>query len=150
MNDTFYIRPFEPEDWNNIDLRQWERDNVNKESVFAVSTYGILFTVFGDGEIIALMGFYEKWKGVFEVLIFPSNNTPKHPAYYVRKVRSLLDTIAKSHGMRRQQAYARACDEDDKWMKVLGFKCEGTLKEFTARREDCRMWVRFNEVEVNP
>lgn len=144
MNDSFYIRPFIPSDWQDIDLRQWERENINFDSVLAISGYGTLFTVFGDGVILAIMGFWKKWEGVYEVYVYPSNTTPRYPVYYVKRVKSLLKTIAASHNMRRQQAISLASERNDRWMKALGFECEGTMRQFTERREDCKMWARFN------
>jgi len=141
----FEVAPFIPQDWQEIDLRQWERENINVESVYAVSSYGQLFTVRQDGRILALMGFWQKWDGVWEVYVYPSIHTPKYPVFYVKRVRNLLRTIARSHNMRRQQTISLADESTDRWMKALGFECEGTLKEFTPKREDCRMWARFNE-----
>lgn len=148
MNKTidFHAEPFIPEHWFQIELRQWERDNINPMSVAAIADYGMLFTLFLDGDILAIVGFYEKWEGVFEVYVYPSIHTPRYPVFYVKKIRRYLGTIAKSHKMRRQQTYSLADDATDRWMRALGFQCEGTCREFTARREDVRMWVRFNEV----
>lgn len=145
MND-FYVTPFIPEHWQQIELRQWERDNINVESVYAVSSYGTLFTMFKGDTILALLGFWCKWEGVYEVYVYPSIHTPKYATFYVKRIRNLLRTIAKSHGMRRQQTISLADAHTDRWMRALGFDCEGTMRQFTARKEDCRMWVRFNEV----
>lgn len=145
--NNIYVRPFEPDDWAAIELRQWERENISVDSVFAISSYGQLFTVFIGDTILALFGFWKKWEGVYEVYVYPSTHTNSRPIFYVRWVRRLLDTIAKSHRMRRQETTSLADEQTDRWMRALGFECEGTKRQFTAKREDCRMWVRFNEVE---
>lgn len=146
MTINFHTDTFRPSDWQEIQLRQWERDNINPDSVLALSSYGQLFTLYLDNDILAIVGFWEKWEGVFEVYVYPSIHTNRFPIFYVKRIRRFLNMIAQSHRMRRQQTISLAEDATDRWMRLLGFECEGTLRAFTARHEDCRMWVRFNEV----
>jgi len=139
---------FNPTHWQDIELRAWERENINYESVLAVSSYGQLFTMIVDDKILAIVGYWQKWEGVFEVYVYPSIHVKDYPVFYVRRIRRYLKQIAQTFRMRRQQTISLADDETDKWMKAVGFECEGTLKAFTRGGEDCRMWVRFNEVEL--
>lgn len=128
-----------------IELQPWERDHMNHKVVTKLAEVGMLWTLKMDGDILAIVGFFEHWQGVFEVIVFPSVHTHKAPVFYVKKIRHYLNIIAQSFGMRRQQTVSTATPEQDRWMRLLGFELEGTLKAYTVEGLDCKQWARFPE-----
>lgn len=95
-----------------------------------------------DGRVITLMGCFPLWDGVWEVWQIPSVYVLKYAKEYCKTIRGLLDGAAKRINIWRMQSHSPADELHDRWMKFVGFECEGTLKEYSRFKDDYRLWVR--------
>lgn len=136
-------KPFQPMDLHLIDLQEWERDHMDFDQVKRISAVGMMWSIYDGDLIIAITGFVKHWDGVYEVFVYPSVYTSRHPITYVRQIKRYLDSVAKTFRMRRQQTTSLANERTDRWMRLLGFVNEGTLVGYTIEGLDCRMWARF-------
>lgn len=141
--NNFRSEPFQIKDIYLIELQQWERDHIDIKQVERLMTAGMMWTIYLDERILAIVGFFKHWDGVYEVLVYPSIHTSEKPIAYVKQIRRYLNQIAKSMDMRRQQTVSLANEKTDRWMRLLGFVMEGTLVGYTVEGLDCRMWARF-------
>ncbi len=98
-------------------------------------------TLMDDGRIIAIVGFYELWQGVYELWAVPSVHIEKHPVAYVRQVKRYVKQIYENFGAHRLQTTSIANHKHDKWMEALGFSYEGTLAKFGPDMLNYRMWA---------
>lgn len=144
--NSFDTKPFEIEHLDHLKLREFDHGNISKADIETVSKSSEMFTIFVDDEVTALVGYMKKWEGVYEVFVFPGEQTNKYPVLYVYKIRRFLNLITRDFGMRRIQTISPANEESDRWMRALGFVCEGTLVGYTAGGVDCRQWARLRKV----
>jgi len=96
-----------------------------------------------DGDVMAIIGFFVLWKGVAEVFAIPSRYVSDCGFRYVRHVRRELDRIMIENDLRRVQTTSLNDDQTNKWMELLGFVKEGTMKEYTEEKHDYNVWARF-------
>jgi len=135
-SDAFAIE-LRPEDSKRAiirDSREW-KDIVDKS---------VAYTLMCDDEILCCGGvcFYRKQFG--EAWILCSRKAEEHPVATVRATKRVIDDIMKTHDMYRIQATVQ-CDwvEAQKFIKLLGFKWEGTLRRYGPDRSDYFMYSRI-------
>lgn len=102
-------------------------------------------TLFHDGRIIAFIGFFEMWPGVFEVWAWPSIYVQQYATVYLRTVKRFVKDIEKTFNPHRLQTTALADALHDRWMEFLGFHPEGDLKKYSIDRRDYRIWAKVYE-----
>lgn len=98
-------------------------------------------TLIYDGRIIASMGFIEVVDGVVEVWLIPSIYVKKIPKLFLKTVKSRLEVLAATLGFHRMQTLGLPDEFHEKWMKWLGFECEGCMKNYHDKK-DYLMWAR--------
>lgn len=98
-------------------------------------------TIIYDGRILAVMGYLELWPGVCEVYVLPSKYLPEYPAAFARCIRRTLYSgiFDRFH---RIQIQAQDDKLHNRWIKFLGFECEGTFKKYDSLGNDFKMWAR--------
>lgn len=100
------------------------------------------YTMLIDDRIITCFGGVPLWEGVYEVWQIPSVYVLQYAKEYCRTIRGVLDKTAKELGLWRVQTISPADELHDRWMKFLGFKCEGTLEKYSRFKIDHRMWAK--------
>jgi hypothetical protein len=95
---------------------------------------------FIDGQIVYLSAYFEVVQGTWEVLIIPSIHLPKYIRIVIPDIRLHLKAIQWRHQARRLQTWGDANDVIDRWLKCLGFVCEGTLRQYSIEG-DKRIWA---------
>jgi hypothetical protein len=100
-------------------------------------------TFFLGGEPIAIFGARQLHRHVFQVWAFTTEAVKKHPRSFHKMV---LDLIAFWFGYaqlhRMQMSVRCGYMEGWKWAKALGFKCEGTMKNYSPGGYDCWLFAR--------
>lgn len=127
----------------NMALREHENVVYGKESLCRLVSFSTCVTYIADNDILAIVGYMEKWDGVLEVYVLPSDHVADHGLEFLFKVRKALSNLFKCLPIHRMESSAWANDATDAWMKALKFECEGTLKEYTSYKHTYRMWARF-------
>lgn len=142
--------PFEPEHIPLLTMRpdedKWfESQEVIDRQMTALAHNAISGSLFVDDKLVAVIGWLPLWKGVVEVWSFPCADIHRYAVIYLKTVLKQLEVIhlvAKPH---RIQTHSQADPLHDRWMKRLGFTCEGTLKQYSCDREDFRIWALWAE-----
>lgn len=139
---------FKPDHIEVAQVRSHEKDGLLdvpdlKARLTALEQIGDATTLVYDGRIVGFSGFLEMWPGVCEVWLIPTVyiHTAALPVARTLKgyVRSLSDTF-KFH---RMQTNAPDDELHNRWMKYLGFECEGVLTQYSQSKINYKMWARI-------
>ena len=105
----------------------------------------LAFTMIYDGRIITCAGFVELWPGVAEIWQIPSKYVAQNPVLFARDIRRFLEEIINTFKWHRVETKCPVDDLHDRWMKWLGFECEGHLKKFSHDKKDVKQYARLIE-----
>lgn len=131
-------------DIEDIELRDHEAQLVNFGKLCEAVKFGHFNTLLSeDKRIVAIVGYIEPMKGVLDVMVIPSIHVPEFALSFIRYVKTALNVIAHMVPAHRMQTFSKADPQTDKWMKILGFECEGTMRQFTSDKQDYRIWARL-------
>jgi hypothetical protein len=140
------ILPFHREHLKLIEAREYEREKllpfVGEVFLNAAECSPYCFSLVADGRVIACIGCFQLWDGVLEAWQIPSVYVQDYVISYCRVIRGLLNDAANRTGGRRIQTSSPADELHDRWMKFIGFTCEGTMKEYSRFGLDYRLWSR--------
>jgi len=141
------VRDFQPSDAFAIELRPQDseravvRDSREWKDIVDKS---VAYTLLYDDEILCCGGvcFYRKRFG--EAWILCSRKAEEHPIATFRTARRVIDDIMKLYDMYRVQATVQ-CDwfEAQRFIKLLGFKWEGTLWRYGPDGSNYQMYSRI-------
>lgn len=92
-----------------------------------------------DGKIVYISGYYERLPGNWEVVIIPSKHLPKYAKSIIRDIRLWLHAIKMKTRARRLQTYGEPTEKQDRWLKCLGFTCDGLLPMYDIDG-DKKLW----------
>lgn len=115
------------------------------EKAKALLGMSIANTLMLDGRIIAIVGFYELWPGVYELWALPSKYIYECSTSYVRHMRGYVKCIFDNFGAHRLQTSSLSDPIHDRWMGCLGFECEGTLRKYGPDMVDYKQWSLIKE-----
>lgn len=135
--------PFKPEHMDVLIMREHERELIDPAKFTEMALKNNCFTFLINGVPLCLVGWVKLWHGVADVFVVPSVHVPYFPKSFYKAVKHYLDILEQDVGLRRMQTTSLADDETDSWMEHLGFKCEGTLEQYTINKLDYRMWARL-------
>lgn len=127
------------------ELTRLDADPKSLEKMVALANFGVGGTMFHDGRVLAIIGYFELWPGVMEVWAFPSVYVEQYAMIYLRTVKRYVNQILETHSVHRLQTTSLADDVHDRWMMFLGFTCEGTMVKHSVDKRDYRMWARIPE-----
>ena len=130
----------------------WDRilaDPTGVDKFVALVQQGMCTCIEYQGKILGIIGYYQYWPGVCEVFAFPSIYVEQYATVYLRTAKRYVRAISKSHDFHRIQTTTLADDVHDAWMKFLGFSNPQDVPEYSALREDYRLWsiLPFRENE---
>lgn len=145
MNKEAQVIPFKPAHLDLIEVREADQIHIGAEQMQYVAEAGMSGTVFYDGRVLGIIGWYEHWDGVYEIFMIPSIYVRKYAKTLIPIIKQYLDSLFTVHGAHRLQSTAWATDEMDRWMEYIGFRCEGTLAQYTKNKVDYRIWARVKE-----
>jgi RimJ/RimL family protein N-acetyltransferase len=134
--------PFEPKHLDEIELQPHEKEMFNAQGFLQVAT-GTAATTYSfihKGALIAIGGYYEKWKGVVELYIVPSVHFTKYPIAVLKETQNMYDEVTADISIHRIES---ACLDDptrSRFMEYWGFKLEGTMRQYSSDKHDYCMW----------
>lgn len=138
------VIPFQAGHATLIELREHERELIDVENLASLGERGQCATLMCDGRILGIIGFHIVFSGVIYVFVIPSIYVPLYPIPFVWTCRQYIKVLGElpALNVHRMETRSLADDNTDRWMKLLGFKCEGTLEKYTANKLDYRMWAK--------
>lgn len=115
------------------------------KKILAKSFYGterIAYTLEHNGEIIGSAGIIQYWPGVYEGWALLSELINKYPIATTKSVKEVIKKLEQVHKIRRLQTLCLDVEVHKRWLKYLGFKCEGTLKNYGINGETYLIYAR--------
>src|ERR1043166_4291734 len=91
-----------------IDLREHERKLLNMDMLQALSAIGQCLTLIYDGRILGVVGYVEKWAGVFDVFVIPGKYIERYALVYARKVKQYVERLKETFDIHRMQTASLA------------------------------------------
>lgn len=142
--------PFKVEHLQQFNMRDDEARWYNNPDVVtnqfaALAANAVAGSLFVGDKLVAIIGWLPMWKGVVEVWSYPCTDIHHYGMIYLRTVRKQLDFIQRVIRPHRIQTHSQADPLHDRWMTWLGFKCEGTLKNYSCDKQDFRIWAVWAE-----
>jgi len=103
---------------------------------------GYAATWITDGRILMSAGVSVVWNGVAEVWVIPSKYVEKYPIAFNRAIREYLSSVMDTFNLHRLQTSSVADEKHARWMRWLGFKQEGIMRQYTTNKTDYYNWGR--------
>lgn len=148
-----YIEPFIVEHLSAMEmrpseLRRLEADPLAGNKMASLAEYGRGGTMFHDGKIIGIIGYYELFPRVYEVWAFPSIHVEQYAMVYLKTTKRYLQAIEADFKPIRVQTAAFADELHTNWMKFLGFECEtpNGMRNASVLGDTMNLWSRVFEV----
>lgn len=126
-----------------IDLRTRESEDITREILENVVESSVAVSVITEGRVVAILGYFEQWAGVYEVFLVPSTYLKTYAKSVLPLIKMYLDRLFKEHGAHRLQSSAHDDLQTDVFMEYIGFECEGVLRKYSANKQDYKMWARL-------
>lgn len=98
-------------------------------------------TLLYKGVVVALFGYFPVWEGVLEVWILPSKYVEQFAIPFLRTAKRYIKALTETHRPHRIQSCSIDDVRHEGWMRFLGFEKEGTLKNYTATKQDYCQWA---------
>lgn len=142
------IIPFNAEHLEVAKIRNHELSGIlsvpqMKDRLKYLTDCGEAMTLMYDGRIITFSGFYIIWPGVAEVWNIPTIYLPQHARMFARKIKGYLTAIAETFNLHRMQTAAPDNELHERWLTWIGFTKEGTMPQYTFKKETYCMWGRL-------
>ena len=98
--------------------------------------------VLDDGEIVGIAGFMEYHPTCYEGFFILRENLSIDN---IKQLKKLLNSLIIAYKPSRLQTTSEDCETINRWMKFLGFECEGTRKKYMYGK-DFKMWSITNGI----
>jgi hypothetical protein len=107
---------------------------------------GPAFTGIHNDEVIACMGLIPQWEGRAVAWGLIGSEAAPH---FVGITKAIFKTMKMYPFRRIETAVATNFDQGHRWMGMLGFQNEGTMKSFTPMGDDCDLYARISHEHYN-
>lgn len=148
--------PFKPEHIDQIKLRESHEakasimaEGVGPQIVKTIAAHGQALTIADGNEILAVVTWFVPRAGVIDIGMYAAQGIYERPVSYLRFAVKRFKTFLKSlegEDVRRIQTLSFPDVKHDRWMRGLGFECEGTMRRFAPDGRDMRLWAIIREV----
>lgn len=133
------IRYYEYGDMDNFKEREGDYFNFDPQHQATNDTYSL---VNEKDEVVAVMGFILFHEGVGAVWAVISDDARGHGIAVTRYAKTLLKRWINDYGLFRVQALVRVDrPEYKRWIKLLGFDYESTMRKVTPDRRDMECYA---------
>ncbi len=136
-------KPSTPEHLNDLQVRDHELNYIGLDNLAGLIAGSTSVTYFIEDKPVAIVGYIKVWPGTIEVFVIPDKRLKEHGYKVVRHLKKILTIMLEDLPIHRMQTDSLADDETDKWMRVLGFTCEGTMPYYTPEKHTYRRWGRY-------
>lgn len=137
--------PFKAAHIECMDIREQELNLLNSNPKFLRSlpyleSEKCAITIISKGIVIAVLGYIELQKGVFEIWLIPSKHIYKDSIAFARLVWYYKNTILEHFDWHRLQVIAADDDLHNRWVRFLKFEREGLLRSWGPDKQDFVIW----------
>lgn len=114
-----------------------------KHYIHFQSQVGPAVTAFVHGVPVAVFGCVVVWSGLGEAWALFSPKARRYPIAMTKGAKAFFNACIQSYLLHRLQITVKTVDNRAvNWAKCLGFVIEGTMKEYSADKEDFYMMRR--------
>jgi hypothetical protein len=142
----YKIVPFEPEHWDMIEFREFERETMGKlldEIRVKADVHGPTYTGFIDGKVAWFAGIVLMWPGVGEGWLLASGLATENKLGFLRGIKRLMHKLINTHQLHRMQTTVmHGHTELIRFVEFLGMEFEGRMKNYGPNKEDYLMYGR--------
>ena len=149
MRCTINLIPFKAEHIEQMNLRDYEKDAMNKygnafKNFKHMESAGPCFTLEHEGEIIGSAGIAFIWEGVGEGWMMVSPLIYKYPLTAYKETKRNLEALIATHNIHRLQIICHEWfDAAHRWAERLGFKKESLLEKYGVDKSNFIRYVRI-------
>lgn len=140
ITDRITKVPFHVSHVDLMHMREHEMFNLSDAQITNLANAGNGYTYMYSGRILCIAGHIKVQEGVADVYIIPSIYIPVYAKHFHKAVKVRLDELSQK--FKRLQTASWANSQTDKWMTALGFRWEGTLRNYAPDGSDYNMWGR--------
>jgi hypothetical protein len=105
---------------------------------------GGAFSVFYDGLCLAVGGLMPKWEGVATAWAIMGSHARKHMLGLTRIVKANIDAHLEFRYHRIETSVQTEFPEGHRWVRMMGFEREGTMRGYGTQGFDCDLYSRIN------
>lgn len=139
------IQEYQDNHWQHFTPRQSDQWLFDMYDVRFILRCAAKCWLISHGESLAIVGCRSVYQrpAVGETFILPDEiMLKKYPRLFIRDIIALEGTL-KHMGYWRLQTTGPVTDLQDRWMHFLGYEKEGTMRQYTERREDVNLYGRL-------
>lgn len=143
---TSYIMPMKAYHYDgmskirNIDLKSLTGLGDIKAIVEYYEKAGPAVSYFVNGQIIAMIGMVELWRGVAEIWMLTTDHVENNKLFFYKQTLNLMKKY--SDKLHRIQCVTHIDNErSEKWLVRMGFKFEGIMKSYGADKADYKRFA---------
>lgn len=125
-------------------LRQLEIEEFNeiRNDIEDMIDMSKSIALFHGEQPVSLQGFYDFMPGILHVWAIPDKNIHMYIKEYLRVYRDMMEIFFENNPrIRRVQTWSVNDDLHNRWMEHVGFKYEGTMKNFSRTGRDYNIWA---------
>lgn len=127
------IRDYLNGDIDKIKANEFSRAGEYKQ---ALENYRIQKLTLEDNGVMAIIGMYNYWGDNWDGFFLMSKDIKtKH----VKSLKKVTKDLILIKNMKRLETCSEDCTTINRWMKFLGFECEGTRKKY-MHDKDFKLW----------
>lgn len=109
----------------------------------ALEQSGPAYTAMIDGDVVGCAGVILSWRGCGEVWSVLADEAKLYPLFLHRSVKRMLNMIIEEHELHRVQGIViNGVEKGHAWMRRLGFKSEGLMKNYTPDKDSAWRYAR--------
>lgn len=143
--------PFDPRHPSIMAAQPGPRDAQREEAeLYAeVARHGPCHSAVRDGRLICSAGLTRMWPGRYIAwMVTSAQATARDMGFALRDIRRFLDDAQADPQYQRIEATVDAAfAAGRRWVKRLGFVCEGVMEAFDANGRDCILFARVRRTE---
>ena len=139
--------PFEIQHLDLLEMREEDRElfKVRPDLLAQIeqaNETGYAGSFLHDGRLVFCAGMFPLWDGVLMCWMYSSPYVKMHPVLTVRYAKRYIENIEHTLKAHRTQTITKYDAFHDRWMRALGFVCEGIMRSYTKEGEDFGMYAR--------
>jgi hypothetical protein len=128
--------------YDGIEYSMLQTIDINKQ-LELYAKIGHVWVTVKDNEPIAIYGLYECSPKVLHCWMLFNKASAKAAKTIIKEMKQILEESMNTH--HRIQTYLFMGDHAAKYLKVLNFKKEGTMRAFGPQKEDAEIWAMVSE-----
>lgn len=87
-------------------------------------------------------GWFERSPGILQVFLIPDREALVQRRVFYRFVCRIIEIVQSKYGAERLQTFSLPIPRIERWMRAIGFRCEGGTKSYNGQGLEYQLWSR--------